>query len=216
MTGRSLEKVKTAKLDVERCGIKGLLSAVQLDVIDERSIGEAVKYVEGTHGRLDILINNAGIGNMDANVKARFQQCLETNTMGPAMVAAAFRPLLLKSQAPYSIFVSSGAGSMTRALKPSPHSLPNEDAYRASKAALNMIAIMEDKLYNSSGLKVFTVSPGFVVSNLRGTSEDARMGWGLWGDGDPLVAGNTLLEIIEGKRDDDAGKFVTKDGVYPW
>lgn len=42
----------------------------------------------------------------DLDIKTRFQLCLETNVTGPAMVAAAFRPLLLKSQNAYSIYVS--------------------------------------------------------------------------------------------------------------
>jgi hypothetical protein len=66
-------------------------------------------------------------------------------------------------------------------------------------------------------MKVFAMCPGFVVSNLRGTTEEMRNGspFGMQA-GDPMVSGQTLLSIIEGKRDDDAGKFVHKDGVYPW
>lgn len=59
MTGRSLEKVESAKSEIESVGVKGSLSSVQMDVTDEKSIGEAVKYVEKNHGRLDALINNA-------------------------------------------------------------------------------------------------------------------------------------------------------------
>jgi hypothetical protein len=68
--------------------------------------------------------------------------------------------------------------------------------------------------FGSKGLKVFAMCPGFVVSNLRGTSDEARSGWG--GAGDPQVSGKTVLSIIQGERDADAGKFVHKDGVYPW
>jgi hypothetical protein len=58
------------------------------------------------------------------------------------------------------------------------------------------------------------VSPGFVVSNLRGTSEEERSGWG--GAGDPAVSGQLILEILEGERDGDVGKFVWTEGVHPW
>ncbi|KAH8821439.1 short chain dehydrogenase/reductase [Xylogone sp. PMI_703] len=214
MTGRSLQKVGTAKSEIEAAGIKGSLSAVQLDVTDEKSIAKAVQLVEEQHGKLDALINNAAVGNIDDDIRTRFQVSLETNVIGPALVAAAFRPLLFKSKNPYSIFVSSGVGSLTRAAIPSKHNLPNENAYRASKAALNMIAVVEWRDYHEKGLKVFAMCPGLVVSNLRGTSEEARTFGGAAGD--PTVSGQTLLSILQGERDADAGKLVHKDGVYPW
>ena len=217
MAGRSLEKVKSAMSQIETAGIKGSLSTVQLDVTDEKSIEQAVKVVQENYGRLDVLVNNAAVGSMDPDIKTRLQLCMDTNVIGPAVVSAAFRPLLLQAPKPYSIYVSSGAGSLTRAAEPTSntyHSLPNEEAYRASKAALNMIAIKEATEFGSKGLKVFAMCPGFAVSNLRGTSEEARSGWG--GAGDPLVSGKTILSIIQGERDADVGKFVHKDGVYPW
>jgi NAD(P)-dependent dehydrogenase (short-subunit alcohol dehydrogenase family) len=143
---------------------------------------------------------------------------MDVNAVGPAVVAAAFRPMLLKSENPYSIFVSSGAGSMGRSSDPTQPlyrgGLPNGGAYRASKAALNMIALQEFIEFGEMGLKVFAMSPGFVKSNLRGTSEEEISGWG--GAGDPIVAGETMLKIVRGERDADVGKLVTKDGIYPW
>jgi NAD(P)-dependent dehydrogenase (short-subunit alcohol dehydrogenase family) len=96
-----------------------------------------------------------------------------------------------------------------------PHpKIPNGETYRVSKAALNQIALQESIVYRETPLKVFAMCPGFVVSNLRGTSEEERTGWGMAGDAE--VSGQTILSIIEGKRDADVGKFVHKDGVYPW
>jgi hypothetical protein len=69
-------------------------------------------------------------------------------------------------------------------------------------------------VYSETALKVFAVCPGFVISNLRGTSEQARNPGGMAGD--PIVSGNTILSIIQGKRDADAGKFIHKNGIYPW
>lgn len=215
MTGRSQEKLQSAMSDVQQAGPKGTLSILQLDVTDENSIEEAAKHVRERHGRLDVLVNNAGVGNIGPNVKERFTLTLNTNVIGPAMVAEAFRPLLLESENPYSIFISSGVGSLTRTADPAAVShFPNENAYRASKAALNMVAIKEWQDFRSKGLKVFAFCPGFVVSNLRGTSEEMRTGWGKAGD--PAVPAQALLDVIEGKRDAEDGKFVHKDGVYPW
>ena len=215
MTGRSLEKTQSALSEIEKAGIKGTLSAVQLDVTDEQSIFQAVKLVEESHGRLDALVNNAGVGgNREPDLKTRMQACMETNVVGATLVAAAFRPLLLKSPKPYSIFVSSGAGSLTRLPQRTAYRISNEEAYRASKAALNMIALLE-WMDHGPNMKVFAISPGFVVSNLRGTDDDSRNGWGM-GAGNPDVAGDFILNIINGERDADAGKLIHKDGVYPW
>ncbi|KAI9714575.1 MAG: hypothetical protein M1812_006380 [Candelaria pacifica] len=214
MTGRSLEKVNSAKAEIDAAGIRGSLSTAQLDVTDDKSIEHAVKQVEETHGRLDVLVNNAGIGNIDPDTRTRLQLSLNTNVIGPALVATAFRPLLLRAQKPYSVFVSSGAGSLTRASQPGSAHMPHEDAYRSSKAALNMIAVVEARDYGTKGLKVFTMCPGFVVSNIRGPGEDARTGRGHARD--PVESGELLLSILQGKRDADIGKFVQKDGTYPW
>lgn len=217
MACRSLEKAQVATSELEAASPKGTFSTVQLDVTDDTSIKAAVAHVQEKFGRLDVLVNNAALGNIDFDIKTRFQLCLETNVMGPAMVADAFRPLLLKSQNPYSIYVSSGPSTLLRnvAEKPPRHEgIKNGDAYPVSKAALNMLAVLEAGKWGPEGLKVFVMSPGFVRSNLRGPSEEARSGWGKAGD--PAVSGQIVLDIVQGKRDADVGRFVHKDGVYPW
>jgi NAD(P)-dependent dehydrogenase (short-subunit alcohol dehydrogenase family) len=217
MASRSHEKAKAAMSEIEAAGIKGALSTVQLDVTDDKSIEEAAAHVQQQFGRLDVLVNNAAVGGLDLDIRTRFQLCLETNVTGPAMVAAAFRPLLLKSQNPYSIYVGSGARTLVRnaTQKPPTHdNIRNGYAYQVSKAALNMLAVLEARDFGPNGLKVFVMSPGFVRSNLRGPSEEARSGWGQAGD--PEVSGEIVLSIVQGNRDTDVGCLVHKDGVYPW
>jgi NAD(P)-dependent dehydrogenase (short-subunit alcohol dehydrogenase family) len=211
MACRSVEKAEKAKAEIEAAGTKGSLSIVHLDVTDQKLINQAAEFVRTKFGKLDVLVNNAAVGNVDPDVKTRYQISMENNVIGPAMVAAAFRPLLLKSPKPYSLFISSGQGSLGKAdLTP----IPYGDAYRASKAALNMVALLEWQEFKSKGLKTFAVCPGFVVSNLRGLSEEARNPGGKAGD--PEVSGRLILSIIEGKRDEDVGRFVQKDGLWPW
>lgn len=78
--------------------------------------------------------------------------------------------------------------------------------YQVSKAALNMLAVLEARDLGDQGLKVFAMSPGYVVSNLRGENEEARTGWGKAGD--PEDSGKLLLSIVMGERDKDVGCLV--------
>lgn len=122
-------------------------------------------------------MNNAAVDNRDSDVKTRFQLCMNTNVIEPAIVSAAFRSLLLKASKAYSIYVSSIMGLMIKASTSTLsvyRSMPNEEAYRSSKAALNMVALQKSIEFNSTVLKVFAMCSEFVRSNLRGQSEDAR------------------------------------------
>ena len=222
IAARSLSKAQTAKSEVEAENVNSAsrLSTVQLDVTDSASITRARDFIEKEFGHLDALINNAAAGNNDPDVYTRYKVSMDTNVIGPAVVADMFRPLLLKSSNPYSIFVSSAAGSFGReverlkAKRERPPEPANAGAYRVSKAALNMLALQEHVEFAEKGLKVFAMCPGFVVSNLRGPSEELRSGWGKAGPAS--VSGEIILSILEGKRDEDVGKFVHKDGLYEW
>lgn len=208
-----MEKAKSAKAEIEAAGIKGSLSTLCLDVTDLSSIEDAVKQVQDKYGSLDVLVNNAAVGNMDPNAKTRFLASMETNVVGPFMVAEAFRPLLLKASKPYSLWISSGLGSMGLA-SIIPTGFPRGEAYRASKAALNMLALLEWNENKAKGLKTFVVCPGLVESNLRGTSDQARTMGGQAED--PATSGQLIQRIIEGERDLEAGGFVQRNGIWPW
>lgn len=217
LAARSLQKAENAIAELKSNGaVKGSLSPVQLDVTDSDSIAHATAYVDKTFGRLDALINNAAVGARDDDIKTRMLRCMETNVIGPAVVSSAFRPLLLKSSNPYSLYVSSGVGSLAFASDPSSPvyiSLSKGETYRASKSALNMLAIQEHVEYGKK-IKVFSLCPGFVRTNLRGTSEEERSGGG--NAKDPKLSGELILDILKGIRDHDVGKFVHREGVYPW
>lgn len=218
MACRSEDKAIAAMSDIEALNPKGSMSALQLDVTDARSISDAATRVQQQFGRIDVLVNNAAVsGFAGSDLRTRFHLCLDTNVTGPAMVSEMFRPLLLKSANAYSIYVGTGARSLVRnaTQKTSAHAnIQNGHAYQVSKAALNMLAVLEWRDYGPEGLKVFVLSPGFVRSNLRGPDEEARSGWGMAGD--PEDSGKLLLSVVQGERDADVGKLIHKDGVYEW
>jgi NAD(P)-dependent dehydrogenase (short-subunit alcohol dehydrogenase family) len=124
----------------------------------------------------------------------------------------AFAPLLRKSTAtPRIVNVTSGAGSITIRLDPTSKTY-NQKAvqYRASKSALNMVTAGQAVEYGPLGWKVFAFCPGFTVSNL-GPHNNAEHG------AKPTSEGAApIVDILNGKRDDEHGGFLHNTGQYPW
>jgi NAD(P)-dependent dehydrogenase (short-subunit alcohol dehydrogenase family) len=220
LAGRNLEACKAAVAEIQQDPkIKGNVSAIQLDITSQESVDAAAKEVEKQFGRLDVLINNAGISDLtlpaELSFKEKLDQVLTTNVTGPAIVSQAFQPLLFQSQNAYSIYVSSGLASLDQAANPNSRRYHSGNTvYRLSKTALNMWALQEFKELGKKGIKVVTFCPGLVRSNLRGRGEERISAGG--NATDPSVSGENLLKIVEGKRDADIGKFLHKDGVYEW
>jgi NAD(P)-dependent dehydrogenase (short-subunit alcohol dehydrogenase family) len=194
------------------------VSAVQLDVTDDKSIENAVASVTKEFGRLDVLINNAGIISHATKLIDSLRETFETNTFGAANVTDHFAPLLVKSKDARIIYVTSGLGSITYKLDPNSnyYKVPGP-SYRMSKAALNMLMACNKFEYGPKGVKVWTFCPGYVVTNLSRTGEEGRKQRVANGAGSPTVSGKNLSNIVFGKRDADEGKFVYEEtGIHPW
>jgi NAD(P)-dependent dehydrogenase (short-subunit alcohol dehydrogenase family) len=217
MTGRSQTKVNSARDEIQHEVRNDALAVAELDITDETSIDECAKLVQEKYGRLDVLINNAGIAPDGPELGKTYRSTLITNVVGPALVSAAFRPLLLKSTNPCSIYISSSTGSLGLITDPTSYmrgTFAGSPAYRASKAALNMTVLHEQLEVAGTHLKIFAICPGLVVSNLRGTSKEAREAGGRAGD--PSESAELVLKILRGERDADSTSLIYKDGVHPW
>lgn len=140
---------------------------VPLDVTDESSIEQAVAFVEKTFGKLDILVNNAGIFiDQEQGIKVSrqaIQETLDTNFFGALRVSQLFLPLLRKSGAGRIINLSSGMGALG-------DMGPGYAAYRFSKTALNAVTVLLAAELADSGVKVFSLCPGWVRTKLGGAS----------------------------------------------
>lgn len=215
MTSRSLEKGQKALSSIQASNSTATISLVQLDITSDASIAAAVKEIEAQHGRLDALINNAGVCPMEFS-RSILHDCLETNAVSPAMVTQAFLPLLLKSNSPRVVYVTSALGSiMKRANSEDETYNENYRAYRTSKAALNMLVACDAWEYRGQ-IKVFAYCPGYVITDLAG-QRDMKEKMGIAKSPDGSARG--LLLIAEGKRDDESGKFLYDEkpgSVYPW
>jgi NAD(P)-dependent dehydrogenase (short-subunit alcohol dehydrogenase family) len=191
---------------------KGSFALIQLDVTDQESITAAAEFVEKQHGRLDILINNAGIIPKATSLINNLREVFETNIFGTAVVTEDFTPLLEKSKYARLIYVTSDLGSITDRIDPSSkyYKLPNI-TYRMSKAALNMLAACHRAELGPKGIKVWAFNPGYVVTNLSGTGEKGKQERIANGAGDPKESAEGIVACVDGRRDNDVGKFVHKD-----
>ncbi len=215
MGSRTLEKGQAALTQIQSRNPAGSISLVQLDITSDSSIDAARKAVESRWGHLDILINNAGICSLTFDRKV-LRETLETNAVSPALVTEAFITLLKKASHACVIYVSSALGSIGMRSDADSQAY-NEDykAYRISKAALNMLVACDAWQYGKDGIKVFAFCPGYVVTDLADMRK-AKMDYGV---ATPEGSALGLLDIAEGKRDADAGKFLNTngdDGLYLW
>jgi len=213
MACRSAEKAAQALSKVQANSPKGSLSTILLDITDHDSIYQAAKMVNEEFGRLDTLINNAGALPKSKGLAEQMREAFEINTLGQVIMTEAFRPLLAKSKDARLIFLSSRLSSISLRLQPDHASYNAPFApYRVSKAALNMWAACAVKEGKEQGIRVWTVDPGLVATNLGGNKEALEQ----MGAGSSDISAQTILSIIEGGRDTDIGKLIHKDGVYPW
>lgn len=212
---RSVDKGKKALADLEAQKPQGSLSLLQLDVSDPASIAAAAKAVECDYGKLDVLINNAGVVSFNPDTMANYHEAFNANFFGAVATTEAFLPLLRKSDTRRIIYVSSTLGSSTmRSDKSYFGYAVKGNSYRTSKAAMNMLAACNHEDLGEEGFKVHAVCPGFVVSNLTGeTGRKERIERGAPSS---ETSASFILDVAKGSRDSDCGKFIDKNGVNPF
>jgi NAD(P)-dependent dehydrogenase (short-subunit alcohol dehydrogenase family) len=138
----------------------------RLDVADPDSVRELAAELEEAYGRLDVLVNNAGIlydtwqRGVDADLDL-VHQALETNLIGAWRTTQACLPLLSRSEHGRIVNVSSGSGSLSSMGAGTP-------AYSVSKAALNALTRILAAELRGDGILVNAVCPGWVATDMGG------------------------------------------------
>ncbi|MEV0713107.1 SDR family oxidoreductase [Asanoa sp. NPDC050611] len=164
--GRAAEKELTAEgLDAR---------FVRLDVTDAATVQAAAELVEAEFGRLDVLVNNAGIVRADGTAEpsatriGTIREVFETNVYGVVTVTNAVLPLLRRAPAARIVNVSSEVGSIASMTDPaSPLFALTSVPYPASKAALNMITAMYAKELRDTPIKVNAANPGYTATDFN-------------------------------------------------
>lgn len=188
-----------------------------LDVDVPSSIAAAAEQVGRQHGRLDVLVNNAGVlpeatdttehDFADAQV---FQATFATNLFGAVAVTEAFLPLLRRSAMGRIVNVSTTMGSLTDQADPdSAYYQMVLPAYQSSKAALNSVTISLAKKLADTDIKVTSVCPGFVQTDLTPANREQA----------PLTAAQAatvLLTAATLPSDAPSGRFIDQSGPVAW
>ena len=171
---RDLAKGEEAAEVLRGIGVEA--RAIKLDVVSEADREAAAKQVEKEFGRLDILINNAGVfldsrkGNETSTTSSKvLRDTLETNFFAPVALTQTLLPLLRKSDAGRIVNLSSILGSLTlHATEGSYVYNAKTFAYDTSKAALNSFTIHLAHELRGTKIKVNSAHPGWVKTEMGG------------------------------------------------
>lgn len=213
---RDLEKGNAAVKELNNQGLKNI-QAIAIDVTQPDTILIARNIIEKEQGKLDVLINNAGVlGEFPQNALStsidNFKYVYETNVYGVVRVTQAFIDLLKKSDEPRIVNVSSSQGSLTMAADPSHIYYHHKGVvYQSSKSALNMYTIALAYELRDTPFKVNMVDPGFTKTDFnfhRGT-------------GTVEEAGTRVAKYALIGPDGPTGKFFSEEfnpetGEIPW
>ncbi|MBL4674690.1 MAG: SDR family NAD(P)-dependent oxidoreductase [Mucilaginibacter sp.] len=196
--------------------------AVQLDVTKQPSIDAAIERINNENGRLDLLVNNAGISH-DGKAPKNPEELMasgravnvslgevrtvwETNVFGVIAMTQAALPLLRKSSAARIVNVSSGLGSLTWISDPECWAREHFGiVYAASKTALNAVTLAFALELEKEGIKVNATSPGYTataLNNFQGT--------------DSLEVGSREPVRVALETDGPTGGFTGPEGPLPW
>ncbi|MBM7089622.1 SDR family NAD(P)-dependent oxidoreductase [Streptomyces sp. NPDC012461] len=182
---------------------------VQVDVTDDASVAAAAADVAAHEGRIDVLINNAGITGTVVSAEeltgAEAARVLDTNVAGVVRVTAAFLPLLRASDAPAVVNVTSGLGSV--ALTHDPERVESQviaPAYAASKAAVTVLTTQYAKAW--ADIRFNAVDPGYTATDLNGHSGTQTVTEGT----------DAIVTLAIEDADSGTGRIIDRYGPVAW
>jgi NAD(P)-dependent dehydrogenase (short-subunit alcohol dehydrogenase family) len=184
---------------------------LRLDVTDDRSVAAAASALEKDAGRLDVLVNNAGVALDDAPPSRLSGEVLrrtyETNVFGVVRVTQAFLPLLRRSDAGRIVNLSSGLGSL--ALNSDPRwefARVKFLAYNSSKSAVNAITVQFAHELRDTPIKVNAADPGYVATDMNANRGVRSVEQGA----------ATPVRLATLPADGPTGGYFNDDGPVPW
>ena len=182
---------------------------IVIDATNQATIETAAAHVEREFGKLDILINNAGIlverVPPSESQSESLRKTFETNVVGLVAITKAFLPLIRKSDAGRIVNVSSGLASLTN-LGQLERLDNNSLAYTASKAAVNAFTVALARELRGTPIKVNAAAPGYTATEMNDFKGHQTVQQG-------AVASVRLATL---PPDGPTGSFMDANGTVPW
>jgi len=184
---------------------------VPLDVTDDASVAAAAQLIDERAGRLDVLVNNAGIAEgwpdnptaLDPEVVLRL---VDTNVIGVIRVTNAMLPLLRRSAHPRIVNQSSHVASLAFQTTPGMDRGGISGGYTPTKTYLNAVTIQYAKELEGSGILINLACPGYVATDLNGFR----------GMLTPAQGAAASIRLATLPDDGPSGGLFDADGVVPW
>jgi NAD(P)-dependent dehydrogenase (short-subunit alcohol dehydrogenase family) len=186
--------------------------AVPLDVTDDASVAAAAALIDERAGRLDVLVNNAGVtGDPGRQLPttvdlAAVRTAVETNVIGVIRVTNAMLPLLRRSASPRIVNMSSSVGSLTRQSAPGAQAGPISAAYAPSKTFLNGVTVQYARELRDTNILINAANPGYCATDLNGFR----------GTRTPEQGAAIAIRLATLPDGGPTGGFFEDDGAVPW
>lgn len=186
------------------------------DVASNEDRRALVEYVRSSYGRLDLLVNNAGIAprerrDMLEATEASFDELIATNLKGPHFLTQALAPMMIEQGRGRIVFVTS-ISSYTASV--------NRAEYCISKAGLSMSVALYAQRLARHGVQVFEIRPGIVRTDMVAAVEksyEEGIAGGLLPQprmGEPEDVARAVRAIADGLLDYSTGQVIDVDGGF--
>jgi NAD(P)-dependent dehydrogenase (short-subunit alcohol dehydrogenase family) len=184
---------------------------VGLDVTDDASVADAARRIEERAGRLDVLVNNAGVAGgwpeaPTALTPEEVQRVVETNVIGVIRVTNALLPLLRRSAHPRIVNQSSHVGSLTLQTTPGVDLGGISGAYAPTKTYLNAVTIQYAKELSDTNVLINNACPGYVATDLNAFN----------GTQTPEQGAAIAIRLATLPDDGPTGGLFDDTGIVPW
>lgn len=213
---RDIKKGQAVVQDLISNGFENI-EAIEIDVTKLATILSAKHSIEKKQGRLDILINNAGISGivpqnaLETSID-KYKEVFETNFYGVVSVTQAFIDLLRKSDAPRIVNVSTSVGSLSLQSNPDwpAYNYAKYAVYGSSKAAMNMYTVHLAYEMRNTAFRINAVCPGLTKTNFTN-----------FNGGEVDIAANRIIKYALIGENGPTGKFFSEEtnnetGEIPW
>jgi NAD(P)-dependent dehydrogenase (short-subunit alcohol dehydrogenase family) len=194
------------------------VEAVGFDVTRPEDHREVARYLEGRYGKLDVLVNNAGVQLEDADFGNSFnttstvtpdvlRRTFETNFFSVVALTQVLLPLVRKAAAGRIVNLSSVLGSLALHADPSSGIYDRKAfAYDASKTALNAFTVHLAQELQGTKIKVNSAHPGWVKTDMGGSSAPLDLSEG----------GKTSVQLATLPDDGPTGGYFHLGERLPW